>query len=158
MPKFEYTFEVDAPVEAVSAFHSDTSVLKKLTPFPMIVQIDEFEPLGEGSEAKFTIWAGPLPLRWHSVHSDVSVNGFTDTQLSGPLKSWQHKHQFEAMPDGRTRVRESITYEHDTGLRGLISRIGFSSLGLTGLFTARKLLTQRYVAEAVNEINSERMA
>ncbi len=155
MPKFEYTFEVDAPVEEVSAFHSDTSVLKKLTPFPMIVQVEEFEPLGEGSEARFTIWAGPLPLRWHSVHSDVSVNGFTDTQVTGPLKSWQHTHRFEPTEDGRTLVSESISYEHDTGLRGLISRIGFSSLGLTGLFSARKLLTQRYVAQSMSKASSE---
>ncbi len=158
MPQFEYTFEVDAPVEEVSAFHSDTSVLKKLTPFPMVVQVEEFEPLDEGSEAKFTIWAGPLPLRWHSVHSGVSVNGFTDTQITGPLKSWQHTHSFEPTVDGRTLVRESIAYEHDTGLRGLISRIGFSSLGLSGLFTARKLLTQRYVARSMDEASSEQTA
>lgn len=151
MPKFEYTFEVDAPVEAVSAFHSDTSVLKKLTPFPMVVQVEEFESLAEGSEARFTVWAGPLPLRWHSVHNDVSVNGFTDTQITGPLKSWQHTHRFEPTADGRTLVHESIQYEHDGGLRGLISRIGFSSLGLTGLFTARKLLTRRYVVESLGE-------
>lgn len=151
MPTFEYSFDVDAPVEAVSAFHHDTSVLKKLTPFPIFVQVHEFEPLAEGSAAKFTTWAGPIPLRWHSVHSDVSVSGFTDTQVSGPLKAWRHRHRFEPLPNGRTRVHESIEYEHDTGIRGLISRIGFSRLGLTGLFTARKLLTRRYVAEAEAE-------
>jgi ligand-binding SRPBCC domain-containing protein len=148
MPTFDYSFTVDAPLQAVADFHHDTTVLKKLTPFPMVVQVHDFEPLGEGSRAEFTIWAGPVPMRWQAVHSDVSVNGFTDTQVSGPLKAWRHTHRFTDLGDGRTRVDEHIEFEHDGGARGLFSRAMFSPIGLTGLFTARKLLNQRYVAAA----------
>lgn len=148
MPTFRYSFTVDAPLQAVADFHHDTTVLKKLTPFPMVVQVHSFEPLGEGSKADFTLWAGPVPMRWQAVHSDVSINGFTDTQVSGPLKSWRHTHRFTDLGDGRTRVDEHIEYAHDSGARGLFSRAMFSPAGLTALFTARKLLTRRYVAQA----------
>lgn len=149
MPTFDYTFEVAAPLEAVSRFHKDTSVLKKLTPPPLIVQIHNFEPMGEGSKADFTLWFGPLPLRWQAVHSDVGPQGFTDTQIKGPLKSWRHTHRFEPIGESRTLVREHIEYEHDSGLRGVRSRLLFSPLGLRLLFTARKLITRRSVANHV---------
>ena len=143
MPTFNYSFEVDAPLTAVSEFHHDTRALKKLSPPPIFAQIHDYEPLGEGSMADFTLWFGPFPIHWVAVHSNVSPNGFTDTQMSGPLKYWQHTHRFTAVSANKTRVDEHIEYAHDTGLRGVVSRLLFSKPGLYMLFTARKLLTQR---------------
>lgn len=141
--EFQHSFRVDAPIRDVIAFHNDTSALKKLTPFPIIAQIHEYEPLAEGSNARFTLWFGPFPVRWHAVHSNVSDAGFTDLQISGPLKSWRHNHRFT--PDGNdaTIVRDEISYEHDRGLRGLISRLLFNRPGLLYLFFMRKVLTRR---------------
>lgn len=147
MPKFNYTFTVDAPLEAVSNFHKDTRVLKKLSPPPIFAQIHEYEPLAEGSKADFTLWFGPLPIHWQAQHSNVSLHGFTDTQIRGPLKYWQHKHLFTPTADGKTLISEQIDYEHDTGLRGVLSRLLFSRPGLTMLFTARKIITRRSVAK-----------
>lgn len=146
MPEFDYSFMVEAPVERVSAFHRDTRVLKKLTPPPIFAQIHAFEPLGEGSRASFTLWFGPLPVRWEAVHSDVGPHGFTDTQVKGPLASWQHTHRFSATGPSRTRVDERIVYQHAGGVRGLISRLLFARPALYLLFTARKYLTRRGVS------------
>ncbi len=144
--EFKHSFTVDAPVEDVSAFHRDTRVLKHLTPLPIIVQIHEFESLAEGSTARFTLWFGPAPIRWEAVHSDVSAAGFTDTQLRGPLKSWRHTHRFTPLDDGRTRVDDHIHYEHDAGLRGILSRLLFARPGLRYLFAMRARRTRRGVA------------
>lgn len=145
MPVFNFKFIVDAPVTAVSSFHHDTRILKKLSPPPIFVQIHRFEPLGEQSEAEFTLWFGPLPLRWLAVHSHVSANGFTDTQASGPLKHWQHAHRFTAVSPDRTQVHEHIEYSHHAGWRGLLTRLLFNKPGLYALFTARKWLTRWYM-------------
>jgi ligand-binding SRPBCC domain-containing protein len=151
MATFDYSFDVAAPVEAVSRFHKDTSVLKTLTPPPIFAQIHDFEPLGEGSKADFTLWFGPIPVHWQAVHHNVSENGFTDVQVKGPLKRWEHQHIFTAVDDGVTRINEHIEYEHDSGLRGIWSRLLFSRLGLFMLFTARKLLTRRSLKQALDE-------
>jgi ligand-binding SRPBCC domain-containing protein len=45
MSTFDYKFTVNAPVTAVSNFHHDTRILKKLSPPPIFVQIHRFEPL-----------------------------------------------------------------------------------------------------------------
>jgi len=149
MAVFDYSFTVDAPVEMVSGFHHDTSVLKLLTPPPLYAQIHAFEPLGDGSKASFTLWFGPIPIRWKVVHTDVDQRGFTDIQVQGPLRRWRHTHRFRTIDDGKTRVDEHIEYEHRAGLRGLFSRLLFSRVGLYVLFTARKQITRKHVKRLV---------
>jgi ligand-binding SRPBCC domain-containing protein len=144
MPNFDYTFAVNASQAAVADFHYGSNV-KTLTPFPIISQLHHHEPLGEGSRSSFTLWFGPLPLHWKVVHSDVDQNGFTDTQIRGPLKQWQHVHSFIAVDDNTTRVSEHIEYEYRSGLSGLLNRLMFSGLALTMLFTARKMITRRHL-------------
>lgn len=145
MPIFDFSFTVAAPLTAVAAFHSDTKVLKKLTPPPLWIQIHRFDPLGEGARADFTLWLVFLPLPWTAIHSGVSQNGFTDTQAKGPLKKWQHTHRFTAVQPDLTRIQEHIAYEHQPGWRGFLTRLLFNTPGLYALFTARKLLTRWYV-------------
>lgn len=145
MKTFDYQFIVNAPLSAVSDFHHDTSILKKLTPPPIFIQVHNFEPLAEGSTAELTMWFGPIPVPWMAVHSNVSILGFTDTQQRGLLKHWQHTHRFIPLNEQQTLVKEHIEYEYDGGLRGLFSRLMFNRAGLFLLFSARKWLTRWHV-------------
>jgi ligand-binding SRPBCC domain-containing protein len=147
MPTFDYSFTVDAPKAEVAAFHSDTGALKILTPPPIVVQLHHYEPLGEGSTAYFTLWFGPLPVHWKAVHTDVGEDGFTDTQVRGPLRRWRHTHRFSAVSDGVTLVSEHIDYEYDAGIKGLLSRLMYSKASLYLFFTARKLITRKKIGE-----------
>ena len=146
MPTFSYAFTVDATAEIVRDFHHDPSVLKTLTPPPLIAQIHSFEPLAEGSQARFTLWFGPFPIHWMAIHSDVTDSGFTDIQIRGPLKVWQHQHTFTAVDDSQTLVSERIYYEYKKGMPGLLSRLFFSPPALYLLFTGRKLITRNRIA------------
>lgn len=144
MPIFDYTFTVRAPLRAVAEFHRDTRALKRLTPPPLIAQLHRVDPMSEGSISEFTLWFGPIPVRWTAVHSNVDpMRGFTDTQARGPLNRWQHTHTFTAESETITRIREHIEYEHPSGLRGLFTRLLFGRPGLWALFTARKFITRR---------------
>ena len=135
MPTFDYSFTVNAPLQVVSDFHHDSSVLKILTPPPIFAQIHQFDPMGEGAIAKFTLWFGPIPIKWEAVHSNVSINGFTDTQQYGPLKSWQHTHRFTAVSPTVTQIHEHIEYEHPSGFQGLLTRLAFGKPGLYSAFS-----------------------
>ncbi len=145
MPVFDYEFEVEAPVELVSAFHHDTSVLHRLTPPPVFLRIHRFGAMAEGMEAEFTMWVGPIPMRWEVVHMNVTERGFTDDARRGPLKKWTHTHRFEPRESGRSAVVEHIEYEHPAGVRGLLTRLMFSKPSLWGLFTYRRWVTRRGV-------------
>ncbi len=145
MAVFEYRFTVNAPLQAVSDFHFEPGILKTLTPPLMIMQVHRCDPLADGSINEFTMWMGPIPVRWTARHSGVSPTSFTDTQVSGPMKSWVHCHTFTAIDDHTTEVHEHITFEHFRGWRGLWSRMLFPPPALVLLFTIRKMITRREV-------------
>jgi len=145
MLTFDTVFTVNAPLTAVRDFHQDTRILKKLSPPPIFAQIHFFEPLADGSRAEFTLWFGPLPVRWTAVHHHVGPQGFTDRQEKGPLKFWEHTHRFTAVDAHTTQVSEHIEYEHFSGWRGWLSRLLFAKPGLILLFTARKWLTRYHL-------------
>jgi ligand-binding SRPBCC domain-containing protein len=99
--------------------------------------------MAEGSISEFTLWMGPLPLRWRAVHSQVSDQGFTDTQERGPMARWRHTHRFESLDSDSTRIHEHIEYQHHPGWRGLLSRLLFGSIPLQITFAYRKWATRR---------------
>ncbi len=142
MSVFEFTFTVHAPLQAVREFHHDTSALKRLTPPPTIVQLQDVEPLAEGSVSRFTLWVGPLPLRWKAVHRGVSEYGFTDIQAEGPARKWEHKHTFTPLSEDITEIHEHIEYEHKEGFWGIVTRLLFARPNLYLMFTYRKLATR----------------
>ncbi len=146
MREFNFSFTVDAPLDKVVAFHYAPNALKRLTPPPMIMQVHRFDPLADGSIADFTMWLGPLPIRWTAVHSNVERDKqFTDTQQSGPMQHWVHTHSFTVLSENKTQVTEHIEYEYYPGVKGLFSRLLFAPPGLFGLFTYRKMATRFWV-------------
>ncbi|MFM8580576.1 MAG: SRPBCC family protein [Planctomycetaceae bacterium] len=142
MPTFDFRFQVEASLRAVRDFHHDTRALKRLTPPPTVVQLHQVEPLGEGSVSRFTLWVGPLPLRWTAVHRDVSATGFTDVQAEGPARRWEHTHTFHAVADQVTEIHEHIEFEHKSGFWGVVTRLLFAYPNLYLMFTWRKLVTR----------------
>lgn len=148
MPVFDSRFEVAADVWQVAAFHFQPGALKSLCPPLTWMQVHQAEPLAEGSVTEFTMWMGPLPVYWKAVHSDVTVDGFTDTQEVGPLKTWVHTHRFRCLADHRTEVHDHIEYAHFGGWRGVRSRLLFSRPALRLLFAIRAQKTRRAVERA----------
>lgn len=147
MPVFDFKFTVTASLKDVVDFHRDTRALKQLTPPPAIVQLHDIQPLCEGSVSKFTLWVGPLPLKWTAVHRDCSDHGFTDVQQSGPAKKWEHTHSFVAVSDSVTEIREHVEYDHKSGLWGLVTRFLFAKPNLYVMFLYRRWVTRRALAK-----------
>lgn len=144
MGHYQQSYLIKAPIEKVALFHRDSQAIKKLTPPPVLIQIHLAEPLAEGSRSVFTMWFGPIPVKWTAVHSDVDPDhGFTDTQERGPMKYWKHSHRFIRIDNKSTRIEESIQYEHNSGITGLFTRIFYSSVGLRWLFYYRQLILNR---------------
>ena len=141
MKQYRHTFQVNAPLAAVADFHRSTAALRQLSPPPMIVQFHRIEPMADGSISDFTMWLGPVPIRWVAVHSDVSdQEGFTDSQQSGPFRTWVHRHTFRAIDATTTEVVDEIQAEPGN----LISR--FMWLNLPILFAYRGWKTRRVLA------------
>lgn len=145
---FEHRFTVDAPLERVAQFHSDTRALKILNPPPVFVQFHKVEPLGEGSVADFTLWLGPLPIHWVAVHSDFHPSrGFVDTQQSGPFDYWQHQHTFTALSDHQTEVIDVVQARFSSHpFWAIVTRLMW--INLKFMFAYRAWQTRRHTEQA----------
>ena len=109
--KFERSFDVSAPIEQVNAFHRSSSSLKAITPpFLFMSGIRAPDQLSDGDELAFTLWMGPLPVRWLARIENVSPRGFDDVQTGGPFQTWIHAHRFEVIDENHTRIADSIEY------------------------------------------------
>ena len=137
--RYTNRIRLKAPLNKVVEFHSDSRALKKLTPPPIIVTFNEIQPLGEQSVTDFTMWFGPLPVRWVAVHSDVDTRqGFTDEQVRGPFSYWRHRHSFIVVDEQTTDVVDEIRAEIGKGLGfGLLSRFMWLTAPLLFAYRAR---------------------
>ena len=135
---------IDTTVAAITAFHEDPRALARLTPPPIFMQLhrDERRSLTEG-EIEFTLWFGPLPIRWLARHEPGPHSAsFADTQIQGPLARWRHEHIFTQV-EGGIELTDRITLAHKPGLPGLITRLAFDGLPLRILFAYRHWRTRQ---------------
>lgn len=107
--RYTHTFRVNAPQSAVADFHSRSASMPAITPPPMIVRVHAAPPrLTTGDVMDFTLWAGPIPVRWVARIEDASVEGFTDRQVRGPFAAWAHRHRFVRVDDRTTDVVDEV--------------------------------------------------
>jgi len=108
--KYRHTFTVNAPIERVADFHRSSASMAAITPLPILVRLHQTpEILAEGDEMRFTLWLGPLALRWLARIEGVSDTGFTDKQIEGPFQHWEHQHSYLALSANRTQVIDQVS-------------------------------------------------
>jgi len=131
---------------ALLAFHEQPKAFNKLTPPPIFVQLHrDARPSITDGEVEFTLWFGPIPVRWVARHEPgPSTTSFADRQIKGPMAYWRHEHIFEATECGSV-LTDRIMLAHRSGWRGWLTRLAFDGLPLRILFIYRHWRTRRVV-------------
>lgn len=147
--KFQQRFRVAAPLATVAEFHSRSASMAAITPPPIIVQVHRAPAvLHEGDEMEFTLWLGPLPLRWLARIEDVTATGFVDRQVRGPMQRWEHRHSYRSLDEATTEVVDEV--EVELRRHPLWGPIGLGMwLGLPILFAYRGWRTRRLLQREV---------
>jgi ligand-binding SRPBCC domain-containing protein len=130
--------------EQVYAFHAAPGAFAKLTPPPIIVQMHHNGLKGlTAGEVEFTLWMGPLPVRWKAAHAPgKNSTSFVDDLVTGPMAYWHHEHLMTAV-EGGTELRDRLTIAHKaSGFWSIFSRLMFDGLPLRFLFVYRHLRTR----------------
>ena len=136
-----HRFQVKAPLSRVAAFHQQHTSMSAITPPPMRVEYQRL-PADFSGELEFTLWFGPLPIRWIARIEDVSASGFTDRQVSGPFAKWEHRHSFHSVDDQTTEVVDQISLQLKS--HPVWGPVGLAfMLGLPFLFAYRGWKTRR---------------
>jgi ligand-binding SRPBCC domain-containing protein len=134
---------IEAPADAVFAWHVSPGALERLIPpgDPMRV-LETTGEIGNGARAVFRIRLGPIPVRWVAEHKGlVPGREFTDVQVSGPLAFWEHRHLVE--PDGPSAcfLEDRIDYALPLGWAGRVLASRFVRRKLERLFAYRHRIT-----------------
>ncbi len=151
---FVHQSEIPGELQEVWDFHANPGAFQRLAMPPMIVKVhqDKRKSLTEGT-VDFTIWFGPLPIRWEAAHlPGPTGHSFIDRMDHGPLASWEHTHLMEKVTDG-VRLTDRISFRHHPGLRGWLTRLLFDGLPLRLLFAYRHWRTRRDIRAAQTRKN-----
>ncbi|HVF49368.1 MAG TPA: SRPBCC family protein [Pyrinomonadaceae bacterium] len=111
---------IRAAPERVFAFHELPDALARLTPeWESARVIENARSLRTGARAVVeTRILGVIPVRWVAEHTAYEPpRMFEDVQLSGPFRSWRHRHVVEPHAGGAT-LRDEIEYEPPFGFLG----------------------------------------
>jgi ligand-binding SRPBCC domain-containing protein len=141
--KYRHQFKVNAPLNKVAQFHSQSQSMVDITPPPLKVQVHQAPvQLAEGDEMDFTMQAGPMSIHWLARIEHVGPNGFTDRQLSGPFRHWLHRHKFEPINPTTTAVIDEIEFSLRSHLWWGVVGLGMA-LTLPILFAYRSKRTRQ---------------
>ncbi len=146
---FEKSSVITTTLTKMMDFHSDPKALSILTPPPIFMQMhrDDRISMTEG-ELEFTLWMGPLPLRWLARHEPgPTEHSFADRMISGPMGYWRHEHIFEEV-EGGVQLTDRLTLGHRPGLQGVLTRLMFDGLPLRILFFYRHLRTRMALSKS----------
>lgn len=161
MPTYQREVRVEAPLDEVWRFHSRIEGLEHLTPDWMHLRVEavhrrdgsdadggdaDADVLDAGTEIRLSIRpfrVGPR-RRWVTrIVRRERENGtavFEDVMEDGPFPRWRHTHQFFAIADGETLVRDRVEYELPV-VGGLLGPLGW--LGFEPTFRERHRRTKR---------------
>jgi uncharacterized protein YbjT (DUF2867 family)/ligand-binding SRPBCC domain-containing protein len=111
---------VERPLDEVFDFFARPENLARITPPGLgFERISEDTRMREGLEIDYRI--RPIlgmPLRWRTrIDRFEPPTGFSDVQLRGPYRRWEHQHTFTATETG-TRIDDEVTYELPMGPLG----------------------------------------
>ena len=160
MPTYQRETCVRAPLREVREFHSRIEGLEALTPDWMHLRVeavrgpDGDEPddgvLEAGSRVRLSVQpfgVGPRQ-RWTSrITRNEECDGaavFEDVMEEGPFPTWNHSHQFYAIADDETLVRDRVEYELPA-VGGLLGPLGW--FGFEPMFRERHRRTKRILED-----------
>ena len=108
------------PIDEVFAFFARPENLGRITPPAMgFQQLSTDFAMRPGLEIDHRIRPLPgVPMRWRSrIETYDPPHAFSDVQVRGPYRSWEHQHRFTSV-DGGTLIEDDVAYELPLGPLG----------------------------------------
>lgn len=137
-----YTQQLPITIEQAWEFFSNPQNLLKITPpemkFELLTDLSS-QPIVEGLLINYTV--RPLlniPLGWTTKITHVNApHSFSDIQLKGPYKLWNHTHTFVTTPKG-VLMTDTIEYALHLGILGQLGNTLFVRKKVQGIFNYRE--------------------
>jgi ligand-binding SRPBCC domain-containing protein len=137
---------INAPPERVFAFHRLPDAFERLIPpgeNVQVIQKADISIVGSRAIIEQKIF-GLIPSRWVAEHTAYDPpRMFEDVQISGPFKSWRHRHIIEPHAGGAL-LRDEIEFEPPLSFLGAIAAPVFILPKLGKMFAYRHEVTKEW--------------
>lgn len=137
---------IRAAPERVFAFHALPDAFERLVPpweNAKIIQKADITKIGSRAIIEQKIF-GLVPVKWIAEHTRYEPpRMFEDVQISGPFKSWRHKHIIEPHVDGAI-LRDEIEFEPPFSIFGLFAAPIFILPKIEKMFAYRHEVTREW--------------
>ena len=136
--ELERTHVLPRPPAEVFAFFSDARNLEAITPAWLHFRIVEApERLERGSLLRYRLRLFGMPVPWRTAITTWDPpRAFTDVQLSGPYRLWEHTHRFSPTPRG-TEIYDHVRYSIPGGPLASLVQHAFVARRLDEIFDYR---------------------
>ncbi len=122
-------------------FFSSPENLQKITPLHMAFQLTSTVEAKAYQGQIITYKIGILPGIKSSWVTEIThlkdKSLFIDEQRFGPYKMWHHEHWFEELPNGKTLMKDKISYKIPFGVLGHLAQRVFIKKQLHAIFEHR---------------------
>jgi ligand-binding SRPBCC domain-containing protein len=144
--RLERSIFIPKAKEEVFLFFSDAHNLERITPAFLHFKI--LTPgeivMKPGTLIDYELRLHGIPVRWRTLIEEYVPNDyFIDVQVSGPYRSWRHRHDFLERPGG-TQMCDHVEYEMPFGPVGMLVRRLFVRSSLDHIFDHRNASIAEY--------------
>lgn len=144
---FEFRSRIQAPASLLEEWHRRPGALSRLLPPGGNVTIEEFPPaISRGARAVLRVRLAPgIRTTWIAEHRNICPGeGFSDVQVEGPFRHWEHTHRFEpdAADEEASFLDDHIVCEPFGGWAGRLLADPFIKRHLNRLFKWRHARTR----------------
>jgi len=147
--KFVQESVINASPERVFSFHELPDAFAMLVPpweDAKVIQKADISVIGSRATIEMKI-LGLIPTRWVAEHTAYDPpRMFEDIQISGPFKSWRHRHIIEPHPDGAV-LRDEIDFEPPMSFIGDLAAPLFILPKIEKMFEYRHEVTKKWCEE-----------
>jgi len=147
--RFVKTSIINASPEKVFAFHELSDAIERLIPpweNAKIIQKADISEIGSQAIIEQKIF-GLIPSRWVAEHTKFEPpKMFEDVQISGPFKSWRHKHIIKSHENGAVLCDE-IEFEPPFWIFGKLAAPFAVVPKLEKMFAYRHEVTRQWCEE-----------
>ena len=139
MPTYEKQSLIDSPASTLFGWHTRPGAFERLAPpWEHMRVVSRHGGIADGSRLTFEVRRGPLKTRWEALHRDfVEGEQFTDVQVAGPFRRWEHTHQVAPNGDRKAMLIDRVEYALPLGPLGAVAAGGYARKMMDRLFTFR---------------------
>lgn len=145
---YSRSVDIAAPVDEVYRFHLDTRNAPLISPDnARFHEITGEFPVRQGSLVTLRVRQPPLPFpqTWRVRIAELEENRVVvDVAERSPFSRWRHEHRFTTLPDGRTRLTDTVSYALPFGVLGRVADHLIGRRQLARMFAERQRKTKEY--------------